>query len=291
MAGWVRLYLEIRHDRKLKRVSHKHRWLWIVMMTFAAESPDPGWLLLSAGVPVSLMDLAEESGISLKEVKSGIKAFIEVKMVEKVDGFYHLVNWDKRQFKSDNSTDRWRKWKDRQEAQPSEQQTQPKSTNQQVNQIHQQLSGNAVSTFTNVGPTSPDTEADTEAETEINTAADGVPARENTLAIFEQEFGRLISPAELEALGQYGGTAEGEALVCEAIRRTRARGSASVRYAVSILESWREQGVVNLAGVGRADLEFVRRKKFSPRASPPEAGPLSAGNEAKRAMIRSLYRN
>jgi hypothetical protein len=110
MAGlWLRLYTEIRNDRKLRRLSPAQRWLWVVILTIAKESPKPGYLLLSEGVPVTIEDLADDAAIPLDEVKSGIEAFVAQRMLEQVDGVWRLVNWDKRQFSSDSSTERVRK--------------------------------------------------------------------------------------------------------------------------------------------------------------------------------------
>lgn len=87
------MYTEIKHDRKLKRVPPGQRWLWIVIMTIASESPDPGWLLLSHGVPVTVEELADEATLPVEDAVSGIQVFIKLRMLEYVDGVYHLVNW------------------------------------------------------------------------------------------------------------------------------------------------------------------------------------------------------
>ena len=110
MAGqWLRLYTEIRSDRKLRRLSPAQRWLWVVILTIAKESPRPGCLLLSEGVPVTVEDLADDAAIPLDEVKSGVEAFMSQKMLGQSGDVYCLVNWDKRQFVSDGSTERVQK--------------------------------------------------------------------------------------------------------------------------------------------------------------------------------------
>lgn len=114
-SQWVRLYTEIRSDRKLRRLSPAQRWLWVVMLTIAKESPQPGRLLLAEGVPVTVEDLADDAAISIEEVRAGLQAFINQRMVAEVDGFYHLINWNKRQFVSDSSTERVKKHRSNQE--------------------------------------------------------------------------------------------------------------------------------------------------------------------------------
>jgi hypothetical protein len=154
MAGWLRLYTEIRNDRKLRRLPAGQRWLWVVMLTIAKESPRAGWLLLSENVPVGIDDLADEAAISPEEVLSGIEAFKAQNMLEEVDGVYRLVNWDKRQFASDNSTSRWRKWKEEQE-----QDVEP-TTNQQQTNVGQSLDKHPQSTEYRVQSTDTDKDKD-----------------------------------------------------------------------------------------------------------------------------------
>lgn len=118
MAGWMRLYTEIRHDRKIRRLPPSLRWLWVVIMTMAKDSPEPGWLKLSCNVTVTVDDLVDEADIPLQEVNDGIKVFTEQEMLEKIDGVYHLVNWDKRQYVSDSSAERVRKHRDKAKKEP-----------------------------------------------------------------------------------------------------------------------------------------------------------------------------
>lgn len=110
---WLRLYTEIRHDRKLRRLSPARRWLWITLLSIAKESPCPGWLLYSEGVPVNFDDLADEAAVDREEVEAGLKDFTEQRMVEKVDGVWRLLNWDKRQFTSDSARERVKKHREK----------------------------------------------------------------------------------------------------------------------------------------------------------------------------------
>jgi len=110
---WVRVYTDIRSDRKIRRLEFSHRWLWIVLLTIAKESPKPGWLLYGGNVSVTFHDLADEANMSLKDVESGFSVFRDQNMIEQVDGVWRLINWDKRQFTSDLSTDRVRKHREK----------------------------------------------------------------------------------------------------------------------------------------------------------------------------------
>lgn len=82
----------------------------------------------------------------------------------------------------------------------------------------------------------------------------------NFVKTCEQEFGRPISPTELETLQSFVDDGMSEDVVCEAIKRTRLNGHTKVGYTKSILNNWHSKGVKDMAGVSRVDLEFEQRK-------------------------------
>jgi DnaD/phage-associated family protein len=82
----------------------------------------------------------------------------------------------------------------------------------------------------------------------------------NFVKTCEQEFGRLVSPTELETLQSFVDDGMSEEVVCEAIKRTRLNGHTKVGYTKSILNNWHSKGVKDMAGVSRIDLEFEQRK-------------------------------
>ena len=145
---WLRLYTEITRDRKVRRLSPVYRWIWITILCIAKESPEQGRLMLSKQIPVTIDDIADESNTSTDDVEKAVEQFKEQFMIEELDGVLNIINWDKRQFVSDNATERWKKWKDT-------------KTNTDTN-----VGGN-------VGCTLPETETETETETDIK---DTMPA-------------------------------------------------------------------------------------------------------------------
>lgn len=176
---WLRLYTDITDDRKLRRLTPAQRWLWIAMMTEARKSPEPGCLMLTDGVATTPDDLADIAAVDIEEVHSGLDAFEQQKMIAWDDGVIMLLNWEKRQFESDNSTERWRRWKAKQDA----------NDGPPVEKKQRQQSANVGS---NVGPTPPEAEADTEPETETEgELAASAPAREDV--DFSPEERQIIS--------------------------------------------------------------------------------------------------
>lgn len=169
---WLRLYTDITDDRKLRRLTPAQRWLWIALLTEARKSPEPGCLMLTDGVPTTPDDLADIAAIDVDDVHAGLEAFEQQRMIAWDDGVIMLVNWDKRQFESDNSTERWRRWKERQD-------------NQQPSNDETTIKEEAVKQHTNVGanvgPTPPDTEnreqrTETEKEGEERAPTGDAPA-------------------------------------------------------------------------------------------------------------------
>lgn len=110
---WFRCYTEIKRDRKLRRLPVAHRWVWVVLMALAKESPSEGRLLLSEDLPITVEDIADEAAIDTEEVEQAIERFKEQNMIHEEDGVYVLTNWDDRQFVSDTSTERVRKYRQR----------------------------------------------------------------------------------------------------------------------------------------------------------------------------------
>lgn len=96
---------------------------------------------------------------------------------------------------------------------------------------------------------------------ENNNNDNNARAQPNFITTYEQEFGRLISPTELETLQSFVNDGMSEEVVCEAIKRTRLHGKTNLSYTKTILNDWNGQGVRNMAGVARVDLEFEQRKK------------------------------
>lgn len=95
----------------------------------------------------------------------------------------------------------------------------------------------------------------------INIDDDDNRARPNFVAVYEQEFGQLITPGAFEQLNIFIEDGLNDELISEAIRRAAANGVFTLKYVTTILRSWQKQGVTNMAGVIRADEEFKKQKE------------------------------
>ena len=107
---WFRFYTEALSDRKLRRLRPEHRWLWVAVLGTARMSRTPGALYVGELDPMSAEDLADIAALPVKDVRSGMAAFVESGMLN-VDpqGAWVVARWNDRQFESDLSTERTQK--------------------------------------------------------------------------------------------------------------------------------------------------------------------------------------
>ena len=117
---WFRSYSEILSDRKIVRICRITSQpkvivvgLWITLLALANDSPERGKLLLTKEIPYTTDDIAAESELPKEDVIKLLDAFRGMSMIngKKV---IEISNWKKRQFKSDDSSERVRKHRERQ---------------------------------------------------------------------------------------------------------------------------------------------------------------------------------
>lgn len=162
---WFRFYTETPDDPKLDRAALMAQCeyasiftVWGVMMTFAKKSPVEGILLIAKNVPVTIFEIAIKSRIKdTALIEKIILAFQSLDMIQIENEVISLAHWGERQYQSDTSTDRWRKWNDKRK--------QTEETNN-----HQTL----VKRLTN-GPET-DTESDTDTDTESDSKGEAQTA-------------------------------------------------------------------------------------------------------------------
>ncbi|MEI6309909.1 MAG: hypothetical protein WCP58_09745, partial [bacterium] len=116
MESWFRLYTGICADPKLRRLPVSQRWAWVVVLALAKESPQPGRLLLCEGLPLRADDLADQAHITLREAEEALASFLLQGMVTEEDGIYDVVHWAKRQYLSDCSSERVRRFRQKEAA-------------------------------------------------------------------------------------------------------------------------------------------------------------------------------
>ena len=121
---WFRLYSEILHDRKLARIARHEQYplyqligVWVSVLCIANEAPDRGKLMLGKTIPMTEEDIAFELGMSVADLQHLFQAFIEYEMVHHDGNHFCITSWSKRQFKSDDSYERVKRYREKQSEQ------------------------------------------------------------------------------------------------------------------------------------------------------------------------------
>ena len=111
---WFRFYTETVYDRKLRRSRVETRWLFVTVLCLARKSPRPGWLMLTVDVPVGWDDLTDAAAMPRKSVERSMADLIDLGMVDLEGATWFVPSWEKRQYESDVSTTRVKRFRERQ---------------------------------------------------------------------------------------------------------------------------------------------------------------------------------
>ena len=170
---WFRFYSEALSDRKIAWICRKTKQpkatilgVWTILLSLASESPDRGKLLIANDIWLTEQEIQEETGLNKDAFDAIIDSFCHLGMVERNEGIT-VINWDKRQFKSDSSTERVRRHRGRK--------AEEETVDGNGTETLQERSGNAPDT---------DTDQDTESEEETESPSD-LPAPPQDFAGWE----------------------------------------------------------------------------------------------------------
>jgi len=104
---WFRLYTETVDDEKLKLLAFEDRWHFIAILCCKGKG------ILDTGEDPRLIErkLAVKLGVQLRELEEIKRRISEVGLI---DDEFHPMAWGKRQYVSDNSTERVRRHREKQ---------------------------------------------------------------------------------------------------------------------------------------------------------------------------------
>ncbi|MFA4904688.1 MAG: phage replisome organizer N-terminal domain-containing protein [Desulfobaccales bacterium] len=115
---WGRLYAGTRNHRKIKILAERLPSLWTywyVLIDLAIEVNDHGWIHISPGIPYSYKELAKELRIRrVDHAKTLCRTLEELRMITIADKGILLNSFSERNFESDFSTPRVRKYREKQ---------------------------------------------------------------------------------------------------------------------------------------------------------------------------------
>lgn len=112
------------------------------------------------------------------------------------------------------------------------------------------------------------------------------------IPIFENEFGRALSPLEIEQIEQWAEERDTR-LVVEALKQAVLRGKHNFKYINTILMGWKKNNLRTLEAIAEYDREFQnRRSSRTGQGGETGKGDLNKvdkNNSRKKAFIKTLY--
>lgn len=108
------------------------------------------------------------------------------------------------------------------------------------------------------------------------------------ISTFEKEFGRPLSPIEVDQIQLWSGEVEAF-LVIEALKRAVLRGKHNFKYINSILMEWKKNNLQTLEAIEEYDRDFLKRRSNIRKSGGTGNGPDDKKDSKKKAFIRTLY--
>lgn len=120
---WFAVHDEMPNDPKLARVRRTTRQpkmvvvgAWATLLALSNQSPVRGVLLIHEERPLTTQEIFDEWDMDGGEGQALLDAFIDQGLVYQEQGAWFIRNWEKRQPRQDNSTERVRRYRERQKA-------------------------------------------------------------------------------------------------------------------------------------------------------------------------------
>lgn len=267
---WLKLYTEIRTDPKMQALTDSEFRLWINLLCLAAESKIRGAICIDEGIPYPTEALARVMYVDHDTLIHSLDKFTKLVMISQDEfGIIYLSNFDKRQYDKPSNT--------------------PEATRERKRKQRENAANAAkLSDENNVTPLSHPCHAiDIEEDIEIDKDKDnkvinispplsikgGSGGNQTTgggdvleineqidiLKLFEQEFGRLLSPLERQNLVDLAKKHDLE-LITKALSIAVEKRTVKIAYVRGILENWERNNVKNLQEVANFEGKYQKTK-------------------------------
>ncbi|HEY66248.1 MAG TPA: hypothetical protein G4O02_16980 [Caldilineae bacterium] len=116
--NWFRFYNETYRDPKIRRLAREMSCsiaeavgVWAILLSLASESERRGALMLNSDIPLDLSDLEDATGAP--NIKEWLECMQRLGMLTYDNDTWYITNWDKRQFESDSSRERVRRYREK----------------------------------------------------------------------------------------------------------------------------------------------------------------------------------
>jgi hypothetical protein len=102
---WLRLYVDILDDEKIARMSDQTYRIFTYLMLIARERDCNG------AIDMTTKDIAWRVRMPENQIRKAIPPLVDLGIISNEDGVLQFVNWSKRQFKSDNVSERVKRFR------------------------------------------------------------------------------------------------------------------------------------------------------------------------------------
>ena len=113
---WGRLYTGTRHHRKIRILRQRcpdSWWIFYPLLEMAFETDNDGLIYIDSDIPYSLEELAGEVGTRVDVLEDTLHVMADLRLISLNNGFVKFLSYRDRQFKSDTSAERTRKYRER----------------------------------------------------------------------------------------------------------------------------------------------------------------------------------
>lgn len=129
---WLRLYADLLNNPKAQTLPGDLFKIWINCLCIACNADET----FHGTLHETIDETAYALRLSKEDTQEALDRLVSARLLILEDGLYHIVNWDKRQFKSDTSTDRVKAFREKKKKQLGNVSVTPPDTEQ--NQIQRQ---------------------------------------------------------------------------------------------------------------------------------------------------------
>lgn len=100
---WIKLYVDIFKNRKIRRIEGMENGdsivlIWCKLLCLAGEINDCGKIYFTQNIPYDIEGLSVELSKDISLVEKSLKVFEEFEMTDTVDGMLHIRNWGEYQY-------------------------------------------------------------------------------------------------------------------------------------------------------------------------------------------------
>lgn len=248
---WLRLYHEARNDAKLESLTDAQFRVWFRLLCFANEQPERGAI---QGMDDELLAVEVARG-DTDLLHATLERLERLRIIQRGDGV-EFVNWKKRNFESDNVTDRVRRHRETFQKRSSNDDETPPDTD---------------------SDSEPDSDSETDTEKDAEASArddDHVPGDLNppmpetpTLdAFYQTHFGHNMWN-QVKLKGYVADGMEEQCVLYALELALEADARRGIRFPVAVLESWRQEGIIT-----RSQAEEHERQRKGKARDPTQNG-------------------